>query len=151
MFFYIPDSYEQYHHLENGRKVARVASSCWYTNLPVAKHNEELICIKHYSPENYPKYDNYNAIDVCPYNDIPCDYDGEMGVPITFLDKLNPEQFEVVGSSLELANPMVGKFPEGTFVKGGPSFYIPDLENPGMHKRLYNRVVIKFRKKPQTI
>lgn len=147
MFFYIPDSYEQYHHLENGRKVARVASSCWYTNLPVSKHNEELICIKHYTPEDYPKYDNYDAIDVCPYNDIPCDYEGEMGVPITFLDKLNPEQFEIVGSSLELANPMVGRFPEGTFVKGGPSFYIPDTENPGMHKRLYNRVVIKFRKK----
>ena len=150
MFFYIPDSYEQYHHLENGRKVARVASSCWYTNLPVAKHNEELICFKRYTPEDYPKYDNYDAIDVCPYNDIPCDYDGEMGVPITFLDKLNPEQFEIVGSSLDLAKPMVGKFPEGTFVKGGPSFYIPDTENPGMHKRLYNRVVIKFRnKKPQ--
>ena len=75
------------------------------------------------------------------------DYMGAMGVPITFLDKLNPEQFEIVGSSLELANPMVGKFPEGTFVKGGPSFYIPDTANPGMHKRLYNRVVIKFRKK----
>ena len=147
MFFYIPDSYEQYHHLENGRKVARVASSCWYTNLPVSKHNEELICIKHYTPEDYPRYDNYDAIDVCPYNEIPYDYEGEMGVPITFLDKLNPEQFEIVGSSLELANPMVGKFPEGTFVKGGPSFYIPDTENPGMHKRLYNRVVIKFRKK----
>ena len=99
MFFYIPDSYEQYHHLENGRKVARVASSCWYTNLPVSKHNEELICIKHYTPEDYPRYDNYDAIDVCPYNDIPCDYDGIMGVPITFLDKLNPEQFEIIGSS----------------------------------------------------
>lgn len=148
MFFYIPDSYEQYHHLENGRKVARVASSCWYTNLPVSKHNEELICIKHYTPEEYPTYDNYDAINVNTYTDIPCDYDGEMGVPITFLDKLNPDQFEIVGSSLELANPMVGKFPEGTFVKGGPSFYIPDTENPGMHKRLYNRVVIKFRKKP---
>ena len=62
-------------------------------------NKQELICIKHYTPEDYPRYDNYDAIDVCPYNEIPYDYEGEMGVPITFLDKLNPEQFEILNAN----------------------------------------------------
>ena len=96
MFFQVPDSWEKYHHLENGKKIARVSTSCWFTNMPVAKHNEDLILYKHYTPEEYPKYDNYDAINVNTYTDIPCDYDGLMGVPITFLDKYNPEQFEII-------------------------------------------------------
>lgn len=71
-------------------------TSCWFTNLPVAKHNEDLILYKHYTPEEYPTYDNYDAINVNTYTDIPCDYDGAIGVPITFLDKYNPNQFEIV-------------------------------------------------------
>ena len=97
MYFQVPDSWEKYHHIEDGKKMARVSTSCWFTNLPVSKHNEELILIKHYTPEEYPKYDNYDAINVNTYTDIPCDYDGIMGVPITFLDKYNPEQFEIAG------------------------------------------------------
>ena len=96
MFFQVPDTYEKFHHVENGRKVARVSTSCWFTNLPVAKHNEDLILYKHYTPEEYPTYDNYDAINVNTYTDIPCDYDGAIGVPITFLDKYNPNQFEKV-------------------------------------------------------
>ena len=96
MFFQVPDTYEKFHHVENGRKVARVSTSCWFTNLPVAKHNEDLILYKHYTPEEYPTYDNYDAINVNTYTDIPCDYDGAIGVPITFLDKYNPNQFEIV-------------------------------------------------------
>jgi hypothetical protein len=96
MFFQVPDSYEKYHHIENGKKIARVSTSCWFTNLPVSKHNEYLILYKHYTPEEYPTYDNYNAINVNTYTDIPCDYDGVMGVPITFLDKYNPQQFEII-------------------------------------------------------
>ena len=96
MFFQVPDSWEKFHHIENGKKIARVSTSCWFTNLPVAKHNEDLILYKHYTPEEYPKYDNYNAINVNAYNDIPCDYDGVMGVPITFMDKFNPDQFEIL-------------------------------------------------------
>ena len=99
MFFFVPDSYEQFHHYQGGRKVARVSSACWFTTLPVSKHNEELICIKHYSAEEYPTYDNYEAIEVGNVNDIPCDYSGVMGVPITYLNKHNPEQFEILGSS----------------------------------------------------
>ena len=96
MFFQVPDTYEKFHHVENGRKVARVSTSCWFTNLPVSKHNEDLILYKHYTPEEYPTYDNYDAINVNTYTDIPCDYDGAIGVPITFLDKYNPNQFEIV-------------------------------------------------------
>ena len=96
MFFQVPDSWEKYHHIENGKKMARVSTSCWFTNLPVSKHNEDLILYKHYTPEEYPKYDNYDAINVNAFNDIPCDYDGVMGVPITFMDKYNPDQFEII-------------------------------------------------------
>lgn len=97
MYFQVPDSWEKFHHIENGKKMARVSTSCWFTNLPVSKHNEELILIKHYTPEDYPKYDNYDAINVNTYTDIPCDFDGVMGVPVTFLDKYNPAQFTIIG------------------------------------------------------
>ena len=96
MFFFVPDSFEKFHHIEEGKKVARVSTSCWYTNLPVAKHKDFLVLYKHYTPEEYPRYDNYDAINVNTYTDIPCDYDGVMGVPITFLDKYNPDQFEII-------------------------------------------------------
>ena len=99
MFFFIPDKYENFHHYQGGRKVARVASSCWLTTMPVSKHNEEIICIKHYSEAEYPKYDNYDAIEVGNVNDIPDDYDGVMGVPITYVNKHNPKQFEILGST----------------------------------------------------
>ena len=69
----------------------------WFTNLGAPKWHEKLILRKKYAPEEYPKYDNYGAINVDKVADIPCDYDGVMGVPITFLDKYNPEQFEIVG------------------------------------------------------
>ena len=68
----------------------------WFTNLDHRKRHEELILYKHYSPEEYPKYDNYDAIEVSKTKEIPIDWDGVMGVPITFLDKYNPEQFEIV-------------------------------------------------------
>ena len=125
MFFQVPDSWEKFHHIENGKKMARVSTSCWFTNLPVAKHNEELILYKHYTEEEYPEYDNYKAINVSTYTDIPCDYDGVMGVPITFLDKFSPNQFEILGTS--------------TFdmVKGAP--YING-------KRIYERVLIRRKK-----
>lgn len=69
----------------------------WYTNLDIPKRHEHLLLTKKYSPELYPKYDNYDAINVDKIADIPCDYDGVMGVPITFLDKYNPKQFEIEG------------------------------------------------------
>lgn len=70
----------------------------WFTNLDIKKRHEELILVKQYHghEDEYPHYDNYDAINVDKTVDIPCDYDGVMGVPITFLDKYNPEQFEII-------------------------------------------------------
>ena len=82
--------------VENGKKVKHIMA-CWYTNLPTTKQEEVLVLYKKYTPEEYPKYDNYDAIDVSKVTDIPQDYNGVIGVPITFLDKYNPEQFEIVG------------------------------------------------------
>lgn len=70
----------------------------WITTLPV-KNKKKLVLRATYDPELYPKYDNYDAIEVSKVANIPCDYYGVMGVPITFLDKYNPEQFEIVGMS----------------------------------------------------
>ena len=83
----------------DGRPVCRVASICWFTNLDHARRHEELPLWKRYTPEEYPKYDNYDAINVNKVKEIPQDYDGVMGVPITFLDKFNPDQFEILGAS----------------------------------------------------
>lgn len=80
-------------HREN---MIRVSGVNWFTNLEIPKRNDELDLVCRYSPEEYPKYDNYDAIDVSKTADIPCDYSGAMGVPITFLDKYNPEQFEII-------------------------------------------------------
>ncbi|MBR1551572.1 MAG: adenine-specific methyltransferase EcoRI family protein [Muribaculaceae bacterium] len=75
----------------------RVSGVNWFTNMEIPKRHEELDLVCHYSPENYPHYDNYDAIEVGKTADVPCDYEGVMGVPITFLDKYNPEQFEIIG------------------------------------------------------
>lgn len=75
----------------------RVSGVQWFTNLDISKRHEDLILYKNYNPEEYPKYENYDAIEVSKTTDIPMDYTGAMGVPITFLNKYNPEQFEILG------------------------------------------------------
>ena len=80
----------------------------WFTNLDVAKRHEKLILWKNYTPEEYPTYDNYDSINVNKVSDIPCDYNGVMGVPITFMDKYNPEQFEIVGLLQSSTNEQAG-------------------------------------------
>ena len=74
----------------------RVSGIIWLTNLDIKKRHEKLILVKKYNPKDYPKYDNYNAINVNKVVDIPRDYKGVMGVPITFMDKYNPDQFEII-------------------------------------------------------
>lgn len=81
---------------ETGQKWRSFGNICWFTNLDNKKRHEDLILYQTYSPSKYPKYDNYDAINVNATNDIPIDYDGAMGVPITFLDKYNPDQFEII-------------------------------------------------------
>lgn len=75
----------------------RVSGVMWFTNLDLKKRHEEMILIRRYNDSDYPHYDNYDAINVDKTADIPCDYAGVMGVPITFMDKYNPDQFEIVG------------------------------------------------------
>jgi hypothetical protein len=77
----------------------RVSGVHWFTNLETTKRHEELTLYKRYSSTEYPKYDNYDAIEVSKVSDIPANYDGIMGVPVTFLDKYNPDQFEILGSA----------------------------------------------------
>lgn len=81
---------------ENGNKYIRVKGVRWFTNLDFSNRHEDLILYKKYTPEEYPTYDNYDAINVDKTKDIPMDYSGAIGVPITFLDKYNPNQFEII-------------------------------------------------------
>ncbi len=80
-----------------GFKYIRVKGVRWFTTLEYDLRHEDLVLYRHYTPEEYPKYDNFDAIEISKTSDIPCDYYGVMGVPITFMDKYNPEQFEIIG------------------------------------------------------
>lgn len=103
MEFQVPDYYQpratRYWQDETGQKWRSFGNMCWFTNLDIAKRHENLILYRTYSPEDYPTYDNYDAIEVSRTEHIPMDYDGVMGVPITFLNKHNPDQFELLGLS----------------------------------------------------
>ena len=124
----------------NGMRLVNVPS-IWYTNLDHRKRHEELILFRAYSPEAYPHYCNYDAIEVSKTEDIPCDWNGLMGVPITFMDKYNPDQFEIVGTSLVLGDRKPPDLPKDK--QGGPAFY---LKENGEYRRLYDRIVIRRRK-----
>ncbi|MDE2855746.1 MAG: modification methylase, partial [Chloroflexota bacterium] len=113
----------------DGIVYGRLGSACWYTNLDYRQRHEELILFKRYSPEEYPKYDNYDAIEVSKTAEIPMDWDGAMGVPITFLNKHNPEQFEIDGLCWLLLRDMGAG--ESMFKING--------------KRKYRRIVIRRR------
>ena len=82
---------------DSGNKWRNFGNICWFTNLDVARRHEDLILYRTYNTTDYPKYDNFNAIEVGQVADIPKNYKGIMGVPITFLDKHNPDQFEIIG------------------------------------------------------
>ena len=91
--YYCPNEFR----LPNGDTTKKVNGLCrWFTNLDIKKRHEDLILYKKYTAKDYPKYDNYDAIEVGKVADIPKDYNGAMGVPISFLDKYNPSQFEIV-------------------------------------------------------
>ncbi|MDO4696745.1 MAG: adenine-specific methyltransferase EcoRI family protein [Neisseria sp.] len=97
---FINKHYEDYATAGDHREgMIRVSGVTWFTNLDIAKRHEELLLYKTYSPEEYPQYDNYDAIEVSKTKDIPMDYEGVMGVPITFMDKYNPDQFEIIGAT----------------------------------------------------
>ena len=110
--FRIPDDYEirskSLRIDEKGYRYIRVVGVRWWTNMDYPQRHEDLILYKYYDPSEYPKYYNYDAINVNSTSDIPCDYYGTMGVPITFLDKYNPEQFEIIGLGISSSGLDIG-------------------------------------------
>jgi hypothetical protein len=118
----------------------RVSGVQWYTNLDHKKRHEDIILYKSYTPEEYPTYVNCNAIEISRTELIPFDYDGAMGVPITFMDKYNPNQFEIIGFNLDSAKMDIIKEKLGK-LNGGPAFYVE--ESNGELRRIYTRILIK--------
>lgn len=121
------------------------AQAVWFTNMDIAKRHEDLILYKNYTPEEYPTYENYNAIEVAKTADIPMDYKDLMGAPITYLDKYNPEQFEIIG----LANDK--REIDDAFVQG-EQIYLDDqhkkfvgmvLKKEDKLRATYARIIIK--------
>jgi hypothetical protein len=140
MYFEVPENYvhnETYKFKKeiDGKKVMRVAAICWFTNLEHNRRNNFLNLTCQYSEDKYPKYDNYDAIEVSKVCEIPMDYEGVMGVPITFIDKFNPEQFEIVGWSRHNDMNM-----DGGYWLGGKN----DATING--KDVYCRILIKHKK-----
>ena len=144
--FGVPDNYtitaSGFRVDKDGKKFIRIKGVRWFTNIGYKERHKDLILYKKYNKTEYPKYDNYDAININKTKEIPMDYDGVMGVPITFLDKYNPEQFEILGCDY--------------YVRGG---LLPELINPDWKgkldrgyldgKRLYSRIFIKQKKKAQ--
>lgn len=107
MYFKVPDDYEyadtyKFDRERDGHKVMRVSSICWFTNIDHKRRGTQLIITKDYNEKNYSKYSNYDAIEVSKVENIPMGYDGLMGVPITFLNKYCPSQFEIIGHEHDL-------------------------------------------------
>ena len=109
---FINTQYENYATATDKKEgMIRVSGVHWFTNLDINKRHEDLILYKNYTPEEYPKYENFDAINVNITKDIPVDYSGAMGVPITFLDKYNPEQFAIIGLGISNSGLEVGVQP----------------------------------------
>jgi hypothetical protein len=126
----------------------RVSGVMWYTNLDIKKRHEELILVRRYNPEDYPKYVNYDAIEVGQTSDIPCDYAGNIGVPITFMTKYDPDQFEIVGMNWTvLANAVLSDdIRKHHNVARRLNFYLPIPDGKGNdYSRMYDRIVIRNR------
>ena len=155
MTFLVPDYYEmsgtELYMDENGNKFISVAGTGWFTNLEHGRRHEPLRLMtmaenfKHSKHKevrgrkDYEHYINYDAIEI-PFTDaIPSDYEGTMGVPISFIDKYCPEQFEIIGIGLELANMDIIKKKLGK-LNGGPRLYV---ERDGELVRLYERILIR--------
>ena len=124
---------------DSGRKLIRVKGVRWYTNLDHNKRHEELILYRKYTSENYPKYDNYDAIEVSKVANIPVDWGGGMGVPISFLDKYNPDQFEIVGMDHDVKDGLLPHIINPKYTKKLDRGYING-------KRMYSRILIRNRR-----
>lgn len=140
--FNVPDTYE----LNasgcgidpDGKKFIRVKGVRWFSNLDYEERHEDIILYKHYTPEEYPKLDNYDAIEVGKTAEIPCDYNGVMAVPITFIDKYNPDQFDILGATES----------EGKGFSNGLWDESSGIAQPLLNgKKLYKRIFIRRKTK----
>lgn len=168
MFFEVPDDWEKFHHVdkETGKKMARVSTSCWYTNLDHGRRHEPLNLMTKadnlkFSKNlrdrtDYLKYENFDAIEVSTYKEIPSDYDGIMGVPVTFLNKYNPDQFEIVGNSDDSdmmremgVNPLGRDFISAYRKRGGTGHYSAGMRmlclREPQERVIYKRILIRLR------
>lgn len=158
ILFQIPDYYESYYKIIDGKKYAFPKGVVWFTNLDVPKRSEEMVLYKKYTKEEYPTYDNYDAINVDRTEQIPLDYAGVMGVPITFLHKYNPKQFEIIGQGQgnlyrELSPyGLSSKFVEDYYKNGGTGSIKEDHPVLGYYNKNgktvipYMRILIKNKK-----
>lgn len=126
---------------EDGNKFIRVKGVRWFTNFDYPDRHAQIPLTEKYHESEYPKYANFDAIEVSRTADIPADYPGLMGVPISFMDRYSPEQFEIVGSSRTLGVPMAEVADKGTYSPGGPRFYLP--QPGGTFRRMYDRIVVR--------
>lgn len=169
MYFEVPDHWQRFHHIEDetGRKIARVSTSCWYTNLDHGRRHEPLNLMTMADnlkfsrtlrgKPDYDRYENYDAMEVSTYKEIPSDFDGVMGVPVTFLDKYNPDQFEIVGNSDDSemmskigVSPLGQEFIRAYRAHGGTGHYSPGMRMLGLLKPqprvIYKRILIRHRR-----
>jgi hypothetical protein len=139
---FINKHYEDYATATDRKEgMIRVSGVDWYTNLDIAKRHEDLMLYKSYTPDEYPTYDNYDGINVNKTKDIPVDYDGKIGVPITFLDKYSPNQFEIIGlfaDKREKSDALVQGSP--TYLDEQHKKYVGAIVNG---KATYARIIIK--------
>lgn len=152
---FINTQYEDYATAGNHKDgMIRVSGVHWFTNLDISKRHEDLILYKPYTTEEYPTYENFNAINVNKTKDIPINYKGFMGVPITFLDKYNPDQFELIGLGISNSGIEIGvkpykpehkKFRKEVQKRGAVNGDLYMMEN-GEVKVPYARVIIKNKK-----
>ena len=143
-WFKVPDNYdittESRKKTEDGNKFFSLGTIVWITNLDNKKRHENLILYKNYTPEEYPKYKNYDAINVDKVSDIPMDYKGVMGVPLTFLGKYNPKQFKIIGQTHS-----GDKSPEVEALRKDPEHRHRGIVE-GEDKEKYVRILIKNKK-----
>lgn len=147
-WFQVPNDYdiptESRKKVENGIKYFSFGRIMWYTNLDTTKRHQDFNFYKKYSPGEYPKYDNYDAIEVSKVSDIPKNYEGVMGVPITFVDKYNPDQFEIIGllaDKREKSDALIQGTP--TYLDEQHKKYVGAIVDG---KATYARIIIKNKK-----
>lgn len=139
---------------EHGNKFIRMKGVRWFTNLDYPERHEDLILYKSYNPEDHPTYSNYDAIDVGKVSEIPADYEGLMGVPISFMDKYNPDQFEIVGNvdDTDLAReigvrPLGSEFIAGYRKDGGTGNFTAGMRVLGLtdpkHRIAFKRILVR--------